>query len=211
VRCCRCRKFGDSISSQRGSFPSSAVDTLPAGFVMLSTYYQPYSFPTFTFSAPHVSYTRSQFVYEPHLAPRIEVWAEEFLARRRAARNRAAAVPASTRRRSSISSESSSTEGDPSAHPRSHLPHDMYGSAFSAGRGASRRTALDSAGAESYELEGLVTREVDEWRNEVRRSQDACGLRRRRGLGLGGRRNASDVEYDMLSTSMDEVRLRFFM
>ena len=46
MRCCRCRKFGDSISFQRGSFPSSAVDTLPAGFVMLSTYYQPYSFPT---------------------------------------------------------------------------------------------------------------------------------------------------------------------
>ncbi|KAL4063481.1 hypothetical protein V8B97DRAFT_1876821 [Scleroderma yunnanense] len=148
------------------------------------------------------AYLFKEYVYEPHLAPHIEVWAEEFLARRRAARNRAAAVPATSRRRSFSSSESS-TEGDPSAHLRSHHPNNNNGSAATTGRGG-RRITLDSVGAESYELEGLVAREVDEWRNEVRRSQNERGLRRRRGLGLGGRRSASDVEYDMLSTTMDE-------
>ncbi|KAF9231686.1 hypothetical protein BU15DRAFT_82098 [Melanogaster broomeanus] len=102
-----------------------------------------------------------ELIYEPHIAPALESWAENFLERRRTARNRrASAVPVSRRdhRNSSPSSSSSSqsNQGSPSRH------------------GRERPSGQD-------DLEGLVAREVDEWRNEVLRSQEITreGLRKR--------------------------------
>jgi hypothetical protein len=39
-----------------------------------------------------------QFVYEPHIAPKIEQWAENFIAKRRARRRQRVAVPVSSSR-----------------------------------------------------------------------------------------------------------------
>ncbi|KAI6166485.1 hypothetical protein EDD17DRAFT_64024 [Pisolithus thermaeus] len=151
-----------------------------------------------------------QFVYEPHIAPAIEAWAEDFIARRRATRN-ARAVPISTSQRpqrshssSSSSSPSSSTRGadgsprdDPSATCTRRATHRTTGT-----RG---RTGRNLDNVESYELEALVANDVEEWRNDVRRSQHESGLRRRRGLGLGGRmHSASDHDLDHMSTTLDE-------
>jgi hypothetical protein len=53
-------------------------------------------------SRSHDSYLAFQFVYEPHIAPKIEQWAEEFLANRQARRRQrsgAIAVPSPGRNR----------------------------------------------------------------------------------------------------------------
>ncbi|KAI6098593.1 hypothetical protein F5141DRAFT_433512 [Pisolithus sp. B1] len=151
-----------------------------------------------------------QFVYEPHIAPAIEAWAEDFIARRRAARN-ARAVPVSTSQRSQRPhSSSSSSSSSSSTRGADGSPRDDP-SATSTRRATRRttrtrgRTGRNLDNAESYELEALVANDVEEWRNNVRRSQRESGLRRRRGLGLGGRmHSASDHDLDHMSTTLDE-------
>ncbi|KAF9235206.1 hypothetical protein BU15DRAFT_65042 [Melanogaster broomeanus] len=127
-----------------------------------------------------------EFVYEPHIAPALESWAENFLERRRTARNRrASAVPVSRRdRRNSSSSSSQSNQGSLSRH------------------GRERPSGQNDLAAESYELEGLVAREVDEWRNEVLRSQEITreGLRKR---GTARPRDEFD-SFDGMTMSFDE-------
>ncbi|KAG6836965.1 hypothetical protein H0H93_000357 [Arthromyces matolae] len=91
-----------------------------------------------------VGFAFTKFVYEPHIAPKLEQWAEEFLAHREARRNqRAGMVPVLAaphqRERQSIDKRSDS-DGI---------------------RGEER---------ESIELENLIAKEVHEWRNEVNRS-----------------------------------------
>ncbi|KAH0840328.1 hypothetical protein J3R83DRAFT_1344 [Lanmaoa asiatica] len=130
-----------------------------------------------------------EFIYEPHIAPKFEAWAEDFLERRRAARSRrASAVPvrASRRRDSSSSSDSS--------HPNNNLQRD---------RGMNDRApGPDNFSVDGFELEALVSREVDEWRNEVLRSQERTrdGLRNRR---TGLLRDNFDG-FDSTSTTLDE-------
>ncbi|KAG6876371.1 hypothetical protein C0992_013178 [Termitomyces sp. T32_za158] len=84
----------------------------------------------------------SQFVYEPHLAPKLEQWAEEFLATREARRRqRAGAVPVL-------------------ATPHVHDRHDLND--FDSNAGGERQP---------IPLENLGSRDVREWRSEVDRSQ----------------------------------------
>ncbi|KAJ7508275.1 hypothetical protein B0H11DRAFT_1964134 [Mycena galericulata] len=79
-----------------------------------------------------------EFIYEPHIAPRVERWAEEFLAKRRArkqARAGKTAIPV------------------PSAtNKRSDDGHDDAG---------------DVDAQSTYELESLVANEVRQWRSQV--------------------------------------------
>ncbi|KAF8139030.1 hypothetical protein EV363DRAFT_556075 [Boletus edulis] len=128
-----------------------------------------------------------EFVYEPHIAPTIEAWAEDFLERRRAARERrASAVPVRTsRRRNSSSSSVSSLQGN---HPQRDE-----------GEGERARGLND---LDAFELEALASREVDEWRNEVLRSQELAkdGLRKRRTSRL---KNDFDG-FESTSTTLDE-------
>lgn len=90
-----------------------------------------------------------EFVYEPHIAPKIEQWAEEFVAKRQARRrHRAGAIPVAVSgydltdenvsRRRSKRSDSGDEENEES---------------------------------QSIELEHLIAKEVREWRSEVDRSQ----------------------------------------
>ncbi|TRM67762.1 hypothetical protein BD626DRAFT_534075 [Schizophyllum amplum] len=84
-----------------------------------------------------------EFVYEPHIAPKIEQWAEEFLERRRRSRfrtlNRPYEVPFFD------------TDGLDDKRSDSTAAND-----------------LDDK--KTFELEQLVTKEVHEWRKEVERS-----------------------------------------
>ncbi|KAI6042192.1 hypothetical protein EDC04DRAFT_1024187 [Pisolithus marmoratus] len=154
-----------------------------------------------------------QFVYEPHIAPAIEAWAEDFVARRRSARN-AGTVPVPTRRRrrrprpsssGSSNSSPSTTRGAARGSPRDDPSATGTRRATRRPTGTRGRTGRNSEIAESYELEGLIAHDVEEWRNEVRRTQDASGLRHRRGLGLGGRMNSpNDYDLDHISTTLDE-------
>ncbi|KAH7887267.1 hypothetical protein F5I97DRAFT_1858961 [Phlebopus sp. FC_14] len=134
-----------------------------------------------------------QFVFEPHIAPALEEWAENFLERRRARRNRgAAAVPVSSRRRrrpNSNSSSTSSSNGDSSS---------VRGSGAGRGQGSG-----NVEGPDTFELGDIVAREVDQWRNEVLKSQGMSGE------GQGGlrRRHVAGEEpgmFDGMSTSLDE-------
>ncbi|KAJ7615873.1 hypothetical protein FB45DRAFT_934830 [Roridomyces roridus] len=96
-----------------------------------------------------------EFVYEPHIAPRIERWAENFLARREArkrARN-AIAVPVSS------SDGSSKRDGDD-------------------GRGLGDEGGSFD-GKSTYELESLISQEVRQWREGVDVGPSS-GLRHRR-------------------------------
>ncbi|KXN88974.1 hypothetical protein AN958_06436 [Leucoagaricus sp. SymC.cos] len=131
-------------------------------------------------------YAFHQFVYEPHLAPRIEQFAEEWIARRRARRMQQQGpigVPASIplrRRRGSHSRHSDSTlsdsDSDSSPNPLQGSPsHRRNGS-----RGLSR-SQMKSHGADFDES---FAREVSEWRNEVERNQTSGGLRHRTNIGV---------------------------
>lgn len=150
-------------------------------------------------------------VYEPHIAPAIEAWAEDFIARRRAARN-ARAVPVSTGQRwqrprssSPTANSSSSTTRGADGSPRDDPPATGTRRASRRTTRARGRTGRNLDNAESYELEALIANDVEQWRNDVRRSQCEGGLRRRRGLGLGGRMNsATDQDLDYMSTTLDE-------
>ncbi|GLB34337.1 hypothetical protein LshimejAT787_0112210 [Lyophyllum shimeji] len=86
-----------------------------------------------------------EFVYEPHIAPKVEQWAEEFVARRRARRRQGAgAVPvlAPSSGRDEVVKGKRSDSDDEGDHSR-----------------------------QSIELENLLAKEVREWRSEVDRSQ----------------------------------------
>ncbi|KAI5987748.1 hypothetical protein F5J12DRAFT_866725 [Pisolithus orientalis] len=156
------------------------------------------------------------FVYEPHIAPTLEAWAEDFVARRRAARG-AVPIPTPTRRRRRRRQHSPSSSSSPNSRNSSPATSGAHGSprvdpSATRTRRATRRTTRTRGrtgrsfdDAESYELEGLIANDVEEWRNEVRRSQGEAGLRRRRGFGLGGRmNNPSDHDFDHMSTTLDE-------
>lgn len=146
------------------------------------------------FASPCRRHFTLKFVYEPHIAPTFEAWAEDFLERRRAARRRrASAVPVRTSRRRNSSSDSS--------------PH---GSHFQRDNGESERApGLNDLAVDGFELEALASREVDEWRNEVLRSQERTkdGLRKRR-----MNRPSDDFDgFESISTTLDEVsRLVWF-
>lgn len=94
-------------------------------------------------------YAFHEFVYEPHIAPAIERWAEDFLENRRARRR----VPVASTR----------GPGDGDLGPRGADPKE--------------RTAAREQ--DSIELEGLNLGPVDEWRNEVHRTAPGTGARRR--------------------------------
>ncbi|KAJ7681825.1 hypothetical protein B0H14DRAFT_924415 [Mycena olivaceomarginata] len=99
-----------------------------------------------------------EFVYEPHIAPRVERWAEEFLAKRRAKKaqraekgKRAVPVP--------------STSGG-------------------AGVGGGAEDGDLDADKSTYELETLVADEVHQWRTQVDVSRgQGSGLRHRKNVG----------------------------
>ncbi|KAF9463722.1 hypothetical protein BDZ94DRAFT_1163526 [Collybia nuda] len=118
-----------------------------------------------------------EFVYEPHLAPKIEQWAEEFLARRQARRRQRAgpiAVP--------VSNAGVNDEEFLRRSKRSDSDDDND-------EGQMRQ---------SIELENLVTREVREWRSEVDRSQPR-GLRHRTNAGASGSRSALDKVRELIN------------
>ncbi|TFK96804.1 hypothetical protein BDV98DRAFT_471331, partial [Pterulicium gracile] len=89
-------------------------------------------------------------VYEPHIAPKIEVWAESFIANRAAKRRRREGV--------SVGVSAASDHDESPLVPR--------GASISGG--SVRR---DERSSSTYELETMVSKEVDEWRTEVQRSQ----------------------------------------
>jgi hypothetical protein len=99
---------------------------------------------------------RRQFVYEPHIAPRVKRWAEEFLAKRRARKAQRAgkgkrAVP---------------------------VPSTSGGAGVGGGD-------LDGD-KRTYELETLVADEVQQWRTQVdvsRGQGSGSGLRHRKNVG----------------------------
>lgn len=142
------------------------------------------------FAPPCLILFTLQFVYEPHIAPTFEAWAEDFLERRRAARSRrASAVPVRTSRRHNPSSSSDS------------LPHDNDPQRDQ--DQSERAPEPNDLSVDGFELEALASREVDEWRNEVLRSQERTkdGLRNRRTNRL---RDEFDG-FESVSTTLDEV------
>ncbi|KAJ7075605.1 hypothetical protein B0H15DRAFT_934634 [Mycena belliarum] len=96
-----------------------------------------------------------EFVYEPHIAPRVERWAEEFLANRRARKMQRAgfaAVPV----------------------PSHSGKHSDYGH----GDG---REDTEADARSTYELESLVANEVRSWRAQVDAGRgEGSGLRHRK-------------------------------
>ncbi|TFY80043.1 hypothetical protein EWM64_g3964, partial [Hericium alpestre] len=108
------------------------------------------------------------FVYDPHLRPTIDAWAE-LLAERRRERQRtrhAVAVPAHARSRSRASSDDD------------NVPLDVVRN-----RHLRRQQSMSSHATDSpIELEDLVQREVEEWRTGVstgQNRQNRSGLRSR--------------------------------
>ena len=82
-------------------------------------------------------------MYEPHIAPKVERWAEDFLERRRRARSRTLARPYEAAYFDAESLDDKKSDG----------------------------VAPDSFDDKrSFELENMVTKEVHEWRKEVERS-----------------------------------------
>ncbi|KDQ29863.1 hypothetical protein PLEOSDRAFT_1038910 [Pleurotus ostreatus PC15] len=97
-----------------------------------------------------VGYAFHEFVYEPHIAPKIELWAEEFIARRKIRKLRqqgpvsAPQHPESrTRRNKSNDSSDEGSDNDDGWDKK---------------RGGRRS---------SFELENLVAKELQEWRSET--------------------------------------------
>ena len=114
-------------------------------------------------------------MYEPHLAPKIEEWAEEFLAKRQARRQQQAAA------------------ADPVL-----VPVPLHGDEDSASRRKHRKPGSDHDGPDmrqSIELENLIVKEVHEWRSEVDRSQThSRGLRQRGHAGRSGSGSLPSLE-----------------
>ena len=90
-------------------------------------------------------------MYEPHIAPQIERWAENFIAQRQAKRRQREQSVAILIRQTDTS--------------RTNRPD--------------RATDGGDEGMSSFELERLVATEVDEWRSEVDRSRSGLTRRRR--------------------------------
>ncbi|KAJ6617388.1 hypothetical protein B0H10DRAFT_1878336 [Mycena sp. CBHHK59/15] len=105
-----------------------------------------------------------EFVYEPHIAPRIERWAEEFLAKRKARRMQRAglsAVPVSSAGGLRSTSEPPNEGGNDGA---------TYGG--------------QSVDKSTFELETLVANEVRQWRSQVDVNRgEGSGLRYRKNVG----------------------------
>ncbi|KAJ7331081.1 hypothetical protein DFH08DRAFT_311521 [Mycena albidolilacea] len=121
-----------------------------------------------------------EFVYEPHIAPRVERWAEDFLAKRRARKaqraekgKRAVPVP--------------STNGG-------------------AGVGGGAEDGDLDADKSTYELETLVADEVHQWRTQVDVSRghgSGSGLRHRKNVGSSAASTLDEsnilIPYDTLT------------
>jgi len=128
-------------------------------------------------------------VYEPHIAPRLELWATEFLEHRRARRTQQQepiAVPVSIplqRRRGDNRSEHSSSDSESDSGPdlRENDSHSK-----------DLRQPSDSF-TTTARVTGFDSNEVNEWRSEVGQSQLSNNLRHRTNVH-----------------AMDEVRVFFF-
>ncbi|KAJ7463690.1 hypothetical protein FB451DRAFT_1370603 [Mycena latifolia] len=95
-----------------------------------------------------------EFVYEPHIAPRVERWAEEFLAKRRAKKMQRAGLRA-------IPVPNHSTKRSDDGHNDGH-------------------TDAGADNQSTYELESLVANEVRQWRSQVDAGRgEGSGLRHR--------------------------------
>lgn len=113
-----------------------------------------------------------QLVYEPHIAPRVERWAEEYIAKREARRRqRDGSMP--------VPNTPNRTFHDSSA--RSKFKRSDSG------------TDEDNDLQQGIELEKLVAKEVHEWRSEVDRSQP-LGLRHRKNMSLSGGAGPSMID-----------------
>ena len=128
-------------------------------------------------------------MYEPHIAPKFEQWAEEFLAKRQARRRQMA------------------NAADPVS-----VPVPLHGDEDSASRRKHWKSGSgsDHDGPEisqSIELENLITKEVHEWRSEVDRSQTSTrsrGLRQRGHVGRSGSgslHSLEEVRYNVVPSS----------
>ncbi|KAF7432542.1 hypothetical protein PC9H_004483 [Pleurotus ostreatus] len=97
-----------------------------------------------------VGYAFHEFVYEPHIAPKIELWAEEFIARRKAGR---------LRKQGPVSAPQ-----HPESRTRRNKPND------SSDEGSDNDDGWDKKRGgrrSSFELENLVAKELQEWRSET--------------------------------------------
>ncbi|KAF7318587.1 hypothetical protein HMN09_00369200 [Mycena chlorophos] len=128
-----------------------------------------------TIAAVGVAVAFHQFVYEPHIAPRVERWAENFLEKRRAKRRSREGVPVAT----------ASGSGSGAGHG-----HGQDGSGL--GFGAE---GMSETGRSTYELENLVKNEVAQWRSQVSVSQ---------GLGEGTATLRQRHAAGRVSTPLDE-------
>ncbi|KAH9919698.1 uncharacterized protein B0H18DRAFT_1122342 [Fomitopsis serialis] len=115
-----------------------------------------------------------EFVYEPHIAPKLEAWAESFVDNRR--RQRA-------RRQGPISAQPVHEHGDENTTRRStrsrnddNRPHPPFGSGSDKKRGDDDE---DDDNSMSVELEQLVAREGSAWSEDGRQN----GLRHRKTAG----------------------------
>ncbi|KAF7310208.1 hypothetical protein MIND_00394500 [Mycena indigotica] len=96
-----------------------------------------------------------EFVYEPHIAPRVERWAEEFVSKRKAKK----AAKQRTREAVPVPGSSAGTETG------------------KVGEGRRSMTVTDLDTKNTYELETMVAHEVSQWREQV---QGVSTLRQRR-------------------------------
>ncbi|KAI0782572.1 hypothetical protein C8Q75DRAFT_811660 [Abortiporus biennis] len=100
-----------------------------------------------------------EFIYEPHIAPKVEAWAESFVERRRRLRE---------------------NRNGPIAVPVQEFPMDEN-QARRDERGTEVQASGDDSDRMSVELENLVAREVNEWRSNIPRSGT---LRQRNNAGV---------------------------
>lgn len=108
-------------------------------------------------------------MYEPHIAPRIEKWAAEFVAQREAKRRQRqgpTAVPVAARPGDSSGTDPDDDDDD---------DNKPLGLVNRGSRLRRRRMGRGNGNTrdDSVELENLVAREVREWRSEVDRSSSS--------------------------------------
>jgi hypothetical protein len=101
-------------------------------------------------------------VYEPHIAPKLERWAEEFIAKRRAKRRQREGGIIVTIHRTNDRRKGDGTGRTDRPHGGNDDGHDGH----------------DDTSA--FELEKLVAAEVNEWRSEVDRSRSGLIKRRKK-------------------------------
>jgi hypothetical protein len=129
-----------------------------------------------------------QFVYEPHLAPKLEEWAEAYVKSRQARRKSkegpvAVPVPASS---SSPAADAAGPEAEMASIAREQL----------SSRGTHDRGEADE---KAIELERLISSQVDAWRTDVERLQigEGSGLRHRANVAV------PPLEVGILFTHLD--------